>query len=173
MYYLMAEYFAEKCSRPYYTSTFVITEGRRTVKGNMPSSTHLEADYRIVGHVLEALKCGYQSTSVRANDTDVLVILLAFMPSFLQINLSFKLILKSGSDGKDIFNINNICTKFGEPRCRGLLFFHAFTGCDYTSSFFGIGKTRWFDVLKEDSTIDEAFKDLSTSPSEVTESELK
>ena len=48
MYSLMTEYFTEKCSRPYYTATFVITEGRRTVKGNMPSSTHLEADYRIV-----------------------------------------------------------------------------------------------------------------------------
>ena len=119
------------------------------------------------------MKCGYKSTTIRANDTDVLVILIAFMPSFLQKDPSFKLILKSGTDGKDIFNINNICIKIGEQRCRGLLFFHAFTGCDYISSFYGIGKTRWFDAFIDDNTVNETFKDLSNSPTELSENQLQ
>ena len=43
----------------------------------------------------------------------------------------------------------------------------------YTSSFYGIGKTRWFDALKENITVDDTFKDLSNSPSEVTENQLQ
>ena len=94
------------------------------------------------------------------------------LPTFLK-KPSFKLLLKSGTDSNDIYNIKNICINFGEQRCRGLLFFHAFTGCDYISSFYGIGKKKWFDTLKEDMTVDTVFYDLSNSPSEVTEYQLK
>ena len=32
----------------------------------------------------------------------------------------------------------------GQDKCEALPFFHAFTGCDQTSSFYGRGKdTRW------------------------------
>ena len=103
----MTEYFAQKSAGPY-ASTFVITEGKETVKGNMPSSIHLEADFRIVGHILDALKCGYQSVTVRVSDTGVIIILLAFMPKFLQRNPSFKLVLNSGTASIEHFNIYNI-----------------------------------------------------------------
>ena len=52
--------------------------------GSVPSSTHMEADYRLVGHILHAIKCGYNRTTVRANDTDILMTLMAFMPYFLE-----------------------------------------------------------------------------------------
>ena len=57
LYKLLTDYFVEK-SADALSSTFVITQGKNTVRGNMPLSTHLEADYRIVTHVLDAIKCG-------------------------------------------------------------------------------------------------------------------
>jgi hypothetical protein len=37
-------------------------------------------------------------------------------------------------------NINTICVSLGEARSRSLPVFHALTGCDTTSSFYGKGK---------------------------------
>ena len=49
---------------------------------------------------------------------------------------------------------------------------HAISGCDYSSGFYGIGKTRWLEVYLSDDLelthIAEIFKELSSSPSEIT-----
>ena len=122
LYKLLTDYFVEK-SADALSSTFVITQGKKTVRGNMPLSTHLEADYRIVTHVLDAIKCGYTSSTVRGNDTDILVILIAFMPTFLQRSPNFQLRYIGGTDGSDTYDVNVICSNLGVERCRGLLFF--------------------------------------------------
>ena len=159
------------------SSTFVITQGKKTredrqVRGNKPLSTHLEADYRIVTHLPDAIKCGYTST-LRGNDTDILVILMAFMPTFLQRSPNFQLRYIGGPDGSDTYDVNVICSNLGVERCRGLLFFHAFTGCDYISSFYRIGKKKFFDLFLVDKSCDDVFNELSCAPSsDITEQQI-
>lgn len=54
-----------------------------TTDVSMPPSNHLEADYRLIIHILDALGNGYSKSKVRANDTDIVVLLTAFMPKSL------------------------------------------------------------------------------------------
>ena len=119
-----------------------------TLLGSLPQYTHIEADYRIVGHILAAIQEGYTSTMVRANDTDILIGLLGFLPLFLEKNKDFILQVNFGA-GKSqcMLHINKMSERHGLEHCRGLLFFHAFTGCDYTAYFYDIGKRRWYDVF--------------------------
>ena len=43
-----------------------------------------------------------------------------------------------------LMNVNEICSTLGESKSRAIPVFHAFTGCDCTSQFCGIGKkTAW------------------------------
>ena len=44
--------------------------------------------------------------------------------------------------------VNDICENLGESKSRALLLFHAFTGSDTTSQFFGKGKRNAWDSWK-------------------------
>ena len=119
MYYLMTEYFTQKSFRPY-SSTFVITEGRRIhVKRNMPICHHQHtlrqtSVLRATAHILNAMKCGYQLSTIHVNGTlchgnrciSNTIGIYAHFPK----NLGLMLILKSGTGAKECFkfNINNI-----------------------------------------------------------------
>ncbi|KAJ8890710.1 hypothetical protein PR048_010219 [Dryococelus australis] len=46
--------------------------------------------------------------------------------------------------------------KLGEPLCRNLLFFHAYTGCASTSYIYGVGKTSAFKELLKSGGLKEA-----------------
>ena len=45
-------------------------------------------------------------------------------------------------------SIKSLACSLGQTRCKALLFFHAFTGCDTTSAFKNIGKKKAYDALK-------------------------
>ena len=77
-------------------------------------------------------------------------------------------------DSRQLLKINNMCYNFGLENCRGLLFFHSFTGCDYTPSFFNVGKIRWWDVMiTEIGLYKDVLNQLSTSPPQVTNNQLQ
>ena len=53
--------------------------------------------------------------------------------------------------------------------CKGLVFFHAFTGCDTVSSFYKVGKAKfwviWLAKVKSgDTTLSNIFKKFSNCP---------
>jgi len=67
-----------------------------------------------------------------------------------------------------------MATNYGLSSCKGLLFYHSFSGCDYTPSFFGIGKVRFWDLLFSDSDkYRDVFNSLSTAPTEVTDEQME
>ena len=105
--------------------------GEEQCNGSILSSSHREADYRIVVHVLDGISKGFTRISVRENDTYIVVILMAYMRIFLQAYPTIKISL----------------IHFGISNCRMLLFLHVFSGYDYTPSFFGIGKNKFFDEM--------------------------
>ena len=76
---------------------------------------------------MDGIKCGYNLCTVRGNDTDILVILTAFMPSFIEKNNMFKLFYQDDDDVGEAINVGNILKTLGVNRCRCLLSVHAFT----------------------------------------------
>ena len=74
--------------------------------------------------------------------------------------------LGRGTD-KKIYSANDIYNEVGESCCLGLPFFHAFTGCDSTSSFFEKSKKKLFEHwMKSEHTQDVtlAFQQLRWLP---------
>ncbi len=84
---------------------------------------------------------------------------------------SFKLTLNVGvGKSQARMDINQLSENIGLHCYRGP--FLAYIGCDYiVCSFFGVGKVKWWEKFlaqKEDSGLDEAFRILSSAPSDVT-----
>ena len=51
--------------------------------------------------------------------------------------------------------------------CMALPALHAFSGCDSTSAFFGMGKRRWFDTAATHQELIEGFKGLGNNSSQI------
>ena len=66
-----------------------------------------------------------------------------------------------------LISINKSFKDLGQSTCLSLPFFHAFTGCDSTSSFYMKSKTHWFHHWQSHpmkSTISAAFQQLGRLP---------
>ena len=100
--------------------------------GSVPSTTNMEAVYRRVLHVLDGIKCGYTNITVRANDSDIVVIIVAFSPLFLEnaiCNLCLNIDFGVGPKEKRVlFSVNKTAHNFEMQHCRGLLFFTPIAG---------------------------------------------
>ena len=84
LYTIMTNYFKKKVAQSNSNIAYVMVYGEETILGSIPSSSHREADYRIVIHVLDGISRGFTRISVRENDTYIVVILMAYMRIFLQ-----------------------------------------------------------------------------------------
>lgn len=102
---------------------------------------HEEADTRIVVHVLHALEAGLTTIVVRTVDTDVVIILVGKFHDMYLRNPQAEIWVAFGMGTHFSFiSINDICFALGDLRSRALPVFHAFTGCDTTSTFYNKGK---------------------------------
>ena len=148
LYRMMAGYFATLARDSATGTQYFITQGSSEVSGALPDSTHLEADFRLVGHMLYAARNGCSRTIVRGNDTDyICIILLAYLPTLLQCNSSYKLLFDCGTGAsRFMFNINHLGDCIELECCQGLLFVYSLSNCDFTPSFFGVGKLKFFDL---------------------------
>ena len=121
----------------------VTTKGESVVStdtldvSDLQPCTHEEADHRIMLDCTRAHQHGLKKMMVHATDTDVLVLAIATarMLEGCEIWLAF-------GHGKNFRYIaaHTIAAVLGDDWCKGLLFMHAFSGCDTVSSFSGIGK---------------------------------
>ena len=59
-----------------------------------------------------------------------------------------------------IILVNEVCDKVGRETCNLIIGFHAFTGCDSVSSFYGKGKKKAWKVLSENPKGKDAFRIL-------------
>ena len=74
-------------------------------------------DFRLTGHMLYAARNGCSRTIVRGNDTDICIILLAYLPTLLQCNSSYKLLFDCGTGAsRFMFNINHILLGWSAAR---------------------------------------------------------
>ena len=121
-------------------------EGEREIYKPSDMMTILEeADNRIVCHIADVLRSGSSNISVKTADSDVVILLVGFMKQFKEINDNVRINVDFNSSGiKRKISVNKIFDKLGEKLSMAVLFFHAFTGADATTSFFKISKKEWF-----------------------------
>ena len=98
---------------------------------------HEEADTRLLLHAADAAKNGLKKIMLRTVDTDVVVIAVS---TFQDLGLSELWITFGVGKHFRYIAAHEIASTLGQQKSRALLAFHAFTGCDQTSSFKHIGK---------------------------------
>ena len=175
LFYFLADKIAEIST----SHTIAITKGDNVVSNQLISSenlapcSHEEADTCIFVHARHAAMEGNKALVIKANDTDVLVIAIATLPSLQELGLQKMWITFGQGSSLRCIAVHDITSAIGPEKMRGLFFFHAFTGCDVTSAFRGKGKKSvWltWDVCAEASDV---FKKLSQYPPTVTDEDLK
>jgi len=104
-----------------------------------------EADHRIMLHCAHAYHHGMKKIMVRATDTDVLVYTChRYTARTLE---GFEIWLAFGhSKNFRYIAAHTIAAELRGDWCKGLLFMHAFSGCDMVSSFCGIGKKNCINL---------------------------
>ncbi|KAK3107392.1 hypothetical protein FSP39_013623 [Pinctada imbricata] len=122
-------------------------------------SSQEEADTRIILHCMNISNLeGPPIIHVRSPDTDVFVLLLAFIK-----DIEKPVLFETGTGNKRrILNINETAKQFNDDILKALPAFHAFTGCDSTSFFVGRGKkTTWAKLMANRQFVD-TFLDLGS-----------
>lgn len=114
-----------------------------------------------------------ESMIIKTNDTDVVVIAVHTLPRLQMQGLeSLWIAFGQGSNARWI-PVHEVVSAIGPDKASGMLYFHAFTGCDVVSSFHGKGKkSAWltWDVCGE---VLETFAKLSNCHKEVSDDDLQ
>ena len=97
---------------------------------NLSPCSHKEADTRVFLHVQDAASEGFGKMKLRTVDTDAVVIGCAL---YVEIEGLQELWMDFGVEkGRRYYLIHKFGIDLG-GRCKALIFFHAFTGCDQVS----------------------------------------
>ena len=108
---------------------------------NLAPCNHEEADSRIMVHVADAIKQGFQKILVRTVDTDIVVLAVAVLPQLGRAELWID--FGTGNNLRYI-PAHEICASLGPQKSLTLPVFHAFTACDTVSHFAKVGeKSAW------------------------------
>ena len=131
----------------------------------MNDCNHEETDTRIVVHVIDSLEKGFIKTMIRTVDNDIIVILMGLFYSIREYYQAADIWVAFGT-GKSFrhYHINNLSRLLGRERSCCLPPFHAFTGCDSTSSFFGKTKNTAWAAWNSFSEVKEAFLHIVQHP---------
>ena len=117
---------------------------------------HEEADTRVVFHTVHSIKEGYTSVTVRANGTDILIILLASCHAFINCNV-FMDVGFSYNNSRRLIDVTRLFNKLGTTS-EALPGLHAFTGCDYNPCFNGKGKQKPLKLMCQSQKFIDAFR---------------
>ncbi|XP_063694110.1 uncharacterized protein LOC134825850 [Bolinopsis microptera] len=158
-----------------------VTKNSRVLSNRGPSffepSNHIEADTRVALFVKDALQKNFKRILVRTGDTDVIFILVGQCRKFLLLNKNLQLFVdmhtsSSNKGSSSYIDIVKIATSIGINRSVGLPLLHAYSGCDYTPSFYGIGKSKWFDTYLLHPEVMDMFTRIVENPESVQEAEI-
>ena len=96
---------------------------------------------------------------MRTIDTNVVVILVAYMTDFLQIDSNVRVSIMSGVrfNTSCIFVNAIIAAYIGLKKCKELLLLHSLLSCDYTANVFNVGKVKFQDAWLKNSVVSETF----------------
>ena len=136
---------------------------------NLAPSNHEEADTRMVLHLADAAKKGYNKILLRTVDTDVVVLSVA---AFAKLEIQELWIAFGTGKNFRYIPIHEIAASLGPAKSQALPIFHAYTGCDTVSSFATKGKKSAWDTWKVYDEITATFLALSAGPSNITDEEV-
>ena len=107
-----------------------------------------EADQRLVRHAINCAINQIATIAVFTYNTDVIILLLSVSHLVTEVSLSKSTVYCVFGMGEDarLYNITSLAQQLGESVCKGLPFFHAFTGCDTVSSFYNHSKLKFWDA---------------------------
>ena len=152
--------------------TMVFTTGERVLSVPDRDSSTLhpcnqeEADSRIFLHADDAVEAGSSSIIIRTNDTDVVVLAVVYAAKTkVQVYVS----MGTSENNRRYIDASEIAEKLGSEKCRALLLFHSYTGCDTTSFFRNFGKKRcWaaWDTYPELTSVLIRLTESSSDPEE-------
>ena len=107
-------------------------------------STQEETDSRVVLYCKYGKENGYQYIRIKSPDSDVFFILLHYALKFDDSVILFD----TGTGNKQrIINITELADGYTQSHCTALMCLHAYTGCDSTSAFKGLGKIKPLKIL--------------------------
>ncbi len=121
------------------------------------TNNHEEADTRIILALVYFDKC-FQAKGIqgkillRCTDVDVFALAIHYFPSLTSVKELWihRGVVTSVADLRRFVPVHKICENLSSNFCKILPAAHALTGCDSTSSFFKIGKTKMFNALVDD-----------------------
>ena len=138
--------------------------------GRLAPCNHEEADTRMLLHAADAVQCGFTKILLRTVDTDVLILAVAFVERLqeFQGNQTIELWVGFGT-GAHLRYIaaHDISSKLKPQVPKALPSFHAFTGCDTVSCFYGKGKKIAMDTWNSFPEVTSAFLSLGNTPAVV------
>ena len=105
-------------------------------------SNQEEADTRLLLHAKHAAASGAGNVVIQSPDTDVAVICCALVGE-----IEARLLFKTGTQHRTRFVDLSLLVRNLNFTVKALPGFHAFTGCDSTSAFFGRGKKAGLQLL--------------------------
>ena len=139
-------FLADKITEISTSHTIVITKGENYLSNQLISSknlapcSHEEADIRMFVHARHAAMEGNKALVIKANDTDDPGHSYCYSIILAKHGLQKMWIMFSQGSSLRCIAVHVITLAIGPEKMRGLLFFHAFPGCDITSAFNGKGK---------------------------------
>ncbi|KAJ8340119.1 hypothetical protein SKAU_G00347520 [Synaphobranchus kaupii] len=172
-------FLADKIAHMTVPNMVVVTKGpdvlstSETSLDSLDKCFHEEADTRIFVHARHATEEGSKTIMIKANDTDILVIALSIFPSLQDLGLQKLWVAFGHGQSLRWIGVHDLYCYIGPEKTKGILFFHAFTGCDTVSAFRNKGKkTAWqtWDICSEASPI---FTKLSQYPPILNDGDLE
>ena len=104
-------------------------------------SSQEETETRVVLYCNYAADNDYDYVKVRSPDSDIFFILL-----YYAADLGTRILFDTGNKRR-LLDITKLAKDFTPVYCAALLAMHAFTRCDTTSAFKGIGKVKPMQLL--------------------------
>ena len=118
-----------------------------------------EADTKIFSccqHAVQHFSNHAENVCVATVNTDVAVLVI-YYESRIQCNLFVEI----GSKGKKrIISVSKMAVNVGQDMADALPALHAISGCDSTSAFYGVGKKKVYNIVKNVGAYMEALKEL-------------
>ena len=129
-----------------------------------------EADTRILLHCLHAAQCGRsRKIAIRTVDTDIVVIATSV---FAQLNIVELWVHFGTGRNVRLIPVHELYHGLGPTKASVLPIFHALTGCDTVSCFYGKGKKSAWEAWNVYPEVTSAFLKLLTMTSEETVDEV-
>ena len=136
-------------------------DGKTVVKEEiyLLRSSQEETDTRVILYAAYGCSEGYANIRVKSPDSDIFFIMLHHAASIQSV-----LFFDTGTgNNKRLIDVSKIAKGYGETYCTSLMVLHAFSGCDSTSAFKGIGKVKPIKILEKKKNFIDSFAAVGDS----------